>query len=220
MSATSVEKRATRVVAARKKRAGAVAMTVVLGIAAIVWLSPLALLIITALRPLSDYIANGALTWPKQFTIGNFAQAWDVGNFATTYRNSFIITVVKVPLGVFFTSLLAYAIAKLRLPGRNIVMFGVFLGLTVPIYIAILPNFIMLRQLGITDSLAGLLGPISPSVYRSRCWCSNPSSGVSRTRSSKLHALTAPVPRESSSRSYCRFPLLLWSLLRSSTVWG
>ena len=159
MSATSVEKRATRVVAARKKRAGAVAITVVLGIAAIAWLSPLALLIITALRPLSDYIANGALTWPKQFTIGNFAQAWDVGNFAATYRNSFIITIVKVPLGVLFASLLAYAIAKLRLPGRNIVMFSVFLGLTVPIYIAILPNFVMLRQLGLTDSLAGLVGP-------------------------------------------------------------
>src|SRR5665647_1497730 len=91
MSATSVEKRATRVVAARKKRAGAVAMTVVLGIAAIAWLSPLALLLITALRPLSDFMANGALTWPKQFTMGNFAQAWDVGNFATTYRNLSLI---------------------------------------------------------------------------------------------------------------------------------
>jgi raffinose/stachyose/melibiose transport system permease protein len=159
MSATSVEERATRVAATRKKRAGTVAMTVVLGIAAIVWLSPLAMLIITALRPLSDYIANGALTWPKQFTTANFAEAWAVGNFATTYRNSFIITVVKVPLGVFFASLLAYAIAKLRLPGRKIVMFSVFLGLTVPIYIAILPNFVMLRQLGLTDTLAGLVGP-------------------------------------------------------------
>src|SRR5450759_495289 len=38
-------------------------------------------------------------------------------------------------------------------------MFGVVLGLTVPIYIAILPNFVMLRQLGLTDSLAGLVGP-------------------------------------------------------------
>lgn len=159
MSATIVEKRATRMVAARRKRVGAVAITVVLGIAAIAWLSPLALLVITALRPLSDYIANGALTWPKQFTVGNFAQAWTVGSFATTYRNSFVITIIKVPLGVLFAALLAYSIAKLRLPGRNIVMFSVFLGLTVPIYIAILPNFIMLRQLGLTDSLAGLVGP-------------------------------------------------------------
>ena len=38
-------------------------------------------------------------------------------------------------------------------------MFTVFLGLTIPIYITIVPNFITLRSFGLTDSLVGLTGP-------------------------------------------------------------
>ena len=45
------------------------------------------LLVITALRPLSDFVANGALSWPQEWTLQNFADAWGVGNFAT-YRTA------------------------------------------------------------------------------------------------------------------------------------
>jgi len=38
-------------------------------------------------------------------------------------------------------------------------MFAVFLGLTIPIYITIVPVFIMMRSLGATDSIFGLIGP-------------------------------------------------------------
>ena len=38
-------------------------------------------------------------------------------------------------------------------------MFAVFLGLTIPIYITIVPVFVMLRSIGQTDSLLGLVGP-------------------------------------------------------------
>ena len=42
---------------------------------------------------------------------------------------------------------------------RRTVMFVVFLGLTIPIYITIVPVFIMLRSAGLTDNIFGLLGP-------------------------------------------------------------
>ena len=43
-------------------------MTIVLALVAVFWISPLALLVITAVRPLSDFVANGPLTWPQEFT--------------------------------------------------------------------------------------------------------------------------------------------------------
>ena len=67
---------------------------------AIFWISPLALLVITAVRPLSDFVANGPLSWPETFTLQNFADAWAIGNFGTTYRNSMILLLLKVPIGV------------------------------------------------------------------------------------------------------------------------
>jgi raffinose/stachyose/melibiose transport system permease protein len=143
---------------APKGRKGLV-VTLVLLVVALFWISPLALLVITAVRPLSDFIGNGPLSWPDAFTWSNFKDAWGIGNFATTYRNSALLALMKVPLGVLISAMLGFALAKLRMKFRRTVMFSVFLGLTIPIYITIVPVFIMMRSAGATDSLFGLIGP-------------------------------------------------------------
>ncbi|MEV0718474.1 carbohydrate ABC transporter permease [Asanoa sp. NPDC050611] len=140
-------------------RRGGLAGTVLLSLGAVIWISPLVLLLVTSVRPLADFVANGPLTWPHEFTWGNFADAWDIGNFATTYRNSAILLALKVPVGVLLSAMLAFALSKLRIRFRRTIMFAVFLGLTIPIYITIVPVFIMLRSMGITDNLLGLVGP-------------------------------------------------------------
>ncbi|GAA2212194.1 carbohydrate ABC transporter permease [Nonomuraea monospora] len=144
---------------AKKQTKGGLALTVVLAVAAVFWISPLALLIVTAIRPLADFIGNGPLSWPEAFTWENFTDAWDIGNFATTYRNSALLLVLKVPLGVLISAMLGFALAKLRMRFRRTVMFTVFLGLTIPIYITIVPVFIMMKTAGATDSVIGLIGP-------------------------------------------------------------
>jgi len=145
--------------APRRRPKGGVVTTVLLALVALAWISPLALLVVTAIRPLSDFISHGPLSWPEQFTSKNFSDAWRIGNFATTYRNSAILLILKVPLGVFISAMLAYALAKLRIRFGTIIMYAVFLGLTIPIYITIVPVFIMMRSAGATDSLLGLIGP-------------------------------------------------------------
>jgi raffinose/stachyose/melibiose transport system permease protein len=133
----------------RPKRKGGIGMTIILALVALLWISPLVLLVVTALRPLSDFVANGPLAWPQEWTLQNFADAWGVGNFATTYRNSAFLLILKVPLGVLISAMLAFALAKLRLRFGAAIMFAVFLGLTIPIYITIVPVF----------SVPGLVGP-------------------------------------------------------------
>jgi len=60
---------------------------------------------------------------------------------------------------VLLSAMLAFALAKLRMRFRATIMFTVFLGLTIPIYITIVPVFVMMRSIGQTDSLLGLIGP-------------------------------------------------------------
>jgi raffinose/stachyose/melibiose transport system permease protein len=143
----------------RPKRKGGIGMTIILALVALLWISPLVLLVVTALRPLSDFVANGPLAWPQEWTLQNFADAWGVGNFATTYRNSAFLLILKVPLGVLISAMLAFALAKLRLRFGAVIMFAVFLGLTIPIYITIVPVFVLLRTMGAIDSVPGLVGP-------------------------------------------------------------
>ena len=141
------------------KGKGGIPLTIVLAVVSIFWIAPLALLVITAIRPLSDFVGNGPLSWPQAFTWTNFTDAWRIGNFSSSYRNSLLLFLIKVPLGVLIAAMLAYALSKLKIRFARIIMFAVFLGLTIPIYITIVPNFITLRSLGLTDSLVGLTGP-------------------------------------------------------------
>jgi raffinose/stachyose/melibiose transport system permease protein len=143
----------------RRKPKGGIGTTVLMTLVALLWISPLVLLVITAVRPLSDFIAHGPLSWPDTFTFQNFADAWNIGNFATTYRNSAILLIMKVPIGVFLSAMLAYALAKLRIRFGAAIMYAVFLGLTIPIYITIVPVFVLMRSAGLTDNLLGLVGP-------------------------------------------------------------
>jgi raffinose/stachyose/melibiose transport system permease protein len=143
----------------RAKPKGGIGMTILLAILAIFWISPLALLVITAVRPLADFVANGPLSWPETLTLSNFADAWGIGNFGTTYRNSMFLLLLKTPVGVLVSAMLAYALAKLRIRFGTAIMYTVFLGLTIPIYITIVPVFVMMRSIGATDSVFGLVGP-------------------------------------------------------------
>lgn len=143
---------------ARRPRRGVV-VTLAIAVAALIWIAPLLLLVTTAVRPLADFVSHGPLSLPSSFTLENFPAAWEAGQFGTAYRNSLILLVVKVPLGVLLASLMAYALSKLDFPFRNVVLFVVVLGMTVPIYIAIVPLFTMLRGVGMTDSLLGIMAP-------------------------------------------------------------
>jgi raffinose/stachyose/melibiose transport system permease protein len=49
----------------KSKPKGGIVATVVLAVVAAFWISPLVLLVITAVRPLSDFVANGPLTCPR-----------------------------------------------------------------------------------------------------------------------------------------------------------
>lgn len=80
-------------------------------------------------------------------------------NFWLYLRNS-IIYAGSVTIGqVFFCAMAAYAFARLRWPGRNIV-FGVFLGaLLVPPIFTSLPNFILVKSLGLLNTFPGMILP-------------------------------------------------------------
>lgn len=143
----------------RQKLTAMIVSTIVLLVIAVVWFAPFIILLFTSIRSSVDFAQNGPLAFPTSFTLSNFVSAWGEGLFGDTYRNSIIITVVKVPIGVLISAMLAFALAKLRMFGRKTVMFGVFLGLTVPIYIALVPLFSIVKDLGLIDNVFGLLGP-------------------------------------------------------------
>src|SRR6478609_532681 len=91
---------------------------ILLAVGSLVWVLPFFLLVLSSIRPLEDFLTYGPISLPRTVNLDNFFKAWNVGHFATTYRNSLIITAVKVPLGVFLSAMMAFALAKMRLRFR------------------------------------------------------------------------------------------------------
>jgi raffinose/stachyose/melibiose transport system permease protein len=124
-----------------RKRRRALAGTAVMLVIAIFWASPILILITTSLKTAADFATSGALSLPSSLSFGNFKSAWAVGQFGDAFRNSGLVTLVKVPVGILLASLLSYALAKLKIHFRSGLTFFMLLGLTVPIFIAAVPVF-------------------------------------------------------------------------------
>lgn len=102
------------------------------------------------------------LELPPQFipddpTIANYTAAWSSNNFGRYFLNSVLVAAVTTVASVFLSSLMAYAFARFRFPGRTL-LFGVLLiGLMVPGMMLLIPQFLLAKQLMLLDSLWGLV---------------------------------------------------------------
>ncbi len=80
-------------------------------------------------------------------------------NFPLYLRNSFIFTSLIVVFQIFFSAMSAYAFARLRFPGRNIIFFLYLSALMVPGIVLFIPNFVLIQQLGWLNTFQGMVAP-------------------------------------------------------------
>jgi raffinose/stachyose/melibiose transport system permease protein len=136
-----------------------VVVSVVFVLGALIFLAPVLIVLVTALQPQSAIIQRGPAALPEQFTFANFTQAWSQGDLGQYYLNSFLILVVKVPLGILLTSLAAYPLATMRFRSRKAFLVLLLVGLGVPQVITLYPLLIMVSHIGLGGSLWSLLLP-------------------------------------------------------------
>ncbi len=150
---------ASRIVVSRADRIASFAATGFLALFAIVWLMPFVSITLSAIRSQGDLISNGVFSIPESIRWENFAQAWETGGFTTYFRNSLFLIVVKVPLGLLIASMAAYPLAKMRFPGSTWVFIFFLIGLAVPVQVTLQPLLVMMKTLGIGNSLWALIPP-------------------------------------------------------------
>jgi multiple sugar transport system permease protein len=121
----------------------------------------------TALLPTAELFRQAQDLLPGEPTLVNFTRVLGLGgaeagptiNFGLALRNSAIFTAIVVAGQLFFSALAAYAFARLRFPGRD-VLFYLFLSATmIPGIVLFIPNFVLMRDLGWLDTFQGLVAP-------------------------------------------------------------
>ena len=80
-------------------------------------------------------------------------------NFWLYLRNSIVFATLSTAGQVFFSALAAYAFARLRWPGRDKVFFLFLAALMIPPIFTMLPNFILIKNLGLLNTFPGMILP-------------------------------------------------------------
>jgi raffinose/stachyose/melibiose transport system permease protein len=140
-------------------RSASIMIYVILGLMAVVWLVPFIFILLTSVRSMNDLISNGIFAWPKEFVFANFERAWTIGNFSTYFRNSLLLIIFKVPLGIVLASLAAFPLAKMKFRGSSFIFIFFLIGLAIPVHVTLTPLLVMMKQLGIEGRLPALIPP-------------------------------------------------------------
>jgi multiple sugar transport system permease protein len=96
---------------------------------------------------------------PKAWRFENYADVLDFIPFTRMYLNTIVVSIARVAGEVVFAALAGYAFAQLRFPGRNILFIMVLAILMVPVQVTMVPNYVLLQNLGWLDTYQGLIVP-------------------------------------------------------------
>jgi multiple sugar transport system permease protein len=103
-------------------------------------------------------IADGSLL-PSKWTLENYRGIFDTSLFTRALVNSIGIALIATALAVVVGSMAAYAVARLRFPGKNLLVGAALLIAVFPPISLVSPLFNLWRQLGLFDTWPGLIIP-------------------------------------------------------------
>ena len=132
---------------------------VVLTLGVIVMALPFIWMLLSSVKPESE-VRSIPPTWlPETFTLENYSELFDRLNFPTYFLNSTIVAVVVTLGNLLFGSMLGYALAKLEFRGKRLVFVLVLGTLMVPGMVTFVPLFVLVSNMGLTNTFPGLILP-------------------------------------------------------------
>lgn len=145
----------------RHKKTTTILLLTVASLLSIIFLLPLVWMILTSFKTLSDSLESASLL-PKSWTLENYRLILNASSESPLIRwllNTTIVTVLGTLLVLFVDVLAAYALARLQIPGRKIILAIIVIALTIPGIVTLFPAFYLFRQAELLDSYVPLIVP-------------------------------------------------------------
>jgi N-acetylglucosamine transport system permease protein len=145
----------TSQVPAREKVFGGVSHGVLVLWSLIVVL-PLLWTLMTSFKTTSQ-IFSSPFSLPTSLNFVNYVNAWTTAGIGSYFLNTIIVVTSALVLVMILGAMCAYVLARFSFPGNRLVYYAMLAGLTFPIFLAIVPLFFTLKNLGILNTLPGLI---------------------------------------------------------------
>lgn len=117
-------------------------------VGAIIVLFPLLWMVMTALKTTQEVAKFPPTLFPEQFHFENFAIAWSKAPFTQYTINTLFLVIVNIIGAVFVNSLIAYAFAKMKFPGRDFLFTVILATMMIPGFTMLVPQFVIFSKLG------------------------------------------------------------------------
>jgi multiple sugar transport system permease protein len=139
---------------------GQVVVYVVLVAIAVLYIFPFLIDIATSFKTEPDAAQNPLSLLPQNWTTAAYQQLFLNSDFPIWFKNSFIVTLFVTIGRVFFDSLAGYALSRLNFRGRNAIFAVLVAIMAVPNIVLLIPKYLVINQIGIFDSYAGMILPL------------------------------------------------------------
>ncbi len=145
-----------------------------LGLAVLITVFPFYWMVRTALTPSADLFTDAGSLWPHHPTLINFARVMGLVdpararaaggsgaqiNFLRYTLNSIVYSGLIAAGQTFCCAMAGYAFARLRFPGRDLTFGVIVAALMVPPIFTLLPNFSLVKDLGLINTVPGMVAP-------------------------------------------------------------
>ncbi len=126
---------------------------------ALVMIVPLIWMVLTSLQTLNETRHYPPTLLPASPQWSNYGEVLRQAPFGRWFLNTLIVTVASVLGNLLFCSMAGYAFARIKFFGRDVVFILVLATLMIPFQVVIIPTFLIVRHLGLIDTLGALILP-------------------------------------------------------------
>jgi multiple sugar transport system permease protein len=102
---------------------------------------------------------------PRDATLANYRELFAHGGMARYLANSAVLTVAVTLISLTINVAAGYAFAKLRFAGRDRIFKVLLAALVIPAQVAMVPLFLLLKQLGLVNTYGGVIVPAAASIF-------------------------------------------------------
>ncbi len=122
----------------------------------IIMLAPIIIMVFSAFKT-TPQIFQSPFSIPDFSNVGNFVKIWTETNFLRYLLNSFVVTGASMALILTLGTMAAYAIGRYTFTGSGFILMFFLAGLTLPLKLAIIPLFMLMRDLSILNNQLSLI---------------------------------------------------------------
>ncbi len=147
-----------------------VVATIIVCLSAFLMLFPYVYMVVSSLKTQKEILASSSVLknfFPKdpnwhifiEIFTGNEKYTIKQFNFLDSVKNTMIIELLVVPVGTFVSSLAAFAFAKMRFKGKNVILMILLVSMMIPFATVMLPQYRVWRELNLVNTLWPLIIP-------------------------------------------------------------